>query len=586
MNLPKPNSKLKTQNSKLVFILLLLLLGCDSGTTTPSPTAFGPGIEATLPPNPVTPSPTSPPPPTPVNIARGGTLTLRLSQDLTNFDPLLNAGRAGADWVNHLLFNGLTRLDARGVAQPDLAESWQASADGLQLTFKLRAGVMWHDGEGFSSDDVLFTYNAWANLSATTRLQADLAASGAQFTAPDPLTVVVKLQHPFAPLLADLSAPIVPAHLLKNVPIDKLADAPFSFQPVGTGPFKWGQRDAGQNIVLDANPKYYRGPAYLDRIAFLISGSDKVAAAALGDGRLLAGELAYPQYSDLSSAAITTNLSFGDYPADGYYFLAFNLRSGRRFNDYRLRRAFAFALDRDAIVKQATGGEGLAIWSTALPGTWAYQPATPRYPQDQPQARQLLADAGWADSTGDGAVEHDGKPLTVNLYVRADDPLRRVAAQQIAMQEASIGISVTVVPADYASAMLARIDPRRNPPFDFDVMLMGWSDLGYDYDPYRLLASNLIPAPDAPSLPNYVGYNNANFDRNAQQAEGMYDYAARQQADAALQLTLAEELPYYPLWASRHFVVGSKRIAVADGSQPAWSSPYWLWNVEQWYFVK
>ncbi len=542
---------------------------------------------ATLPQVKVKLSPTVPPPPTPVSVPHGGLLTLRLGNDLANFNPLVNFSSAGAAWVNQLIFSGLTRLDASGMAQPDLAQSWQVSPDGLQLTFKLRSGVTWHDGQVFSSDDVTFTYNAWSKLPAATRLQADLAESGATFSAPDPLTIIVKLQKPFAALLADFSAPIVPAHLLKDVSLDQLAAAPFSFAPVGTGPFKWGQHDPGKNIVLDANPKYYGGQPYLDRVAFLITASDQVAAAALLNGTLLAGQVGYPQYTDLQAGrAVSNTLGFGDYPTDSYYFLAFNLRSGTLFNDYRLRRAFAFALDRNKIVGQATGGAGLPVWSTALPTTWAYEPNTPRYTQDQPQVRQLLADAGWKDTAPDGTVERDGHPFSVNLYVRADDPERIAAAQIIATQEAAVGISVTVVPADYQSALLAHIDPRRNPPFDFDVMLMGWSDLSYDYDPYRLLASTLQPTTNAPSLPNYVGYNNPNFDSQALAARAMYDYPTRKQQDAGLQLTLAEELPYYPLWSPRYFVVGSSRIAVSDGTRPTWASANWLWNVAQWYLSK
>lgn len=514
-------------------------------------------------------------------------LTLRLGSDLANFNPLVNVRSDGAAWVNSLIFDGLTRLDASGMAQPDLAKGWDVSPDGLQITFYLRSGVNWHDGQVFSSADVGFTYNAWSKLPATTRLQADLTEAGATFSTPDPLTVVVKLQKPFAPLLTDLSAPIVPAHLLKDVNLDQLAAAPFSFAPVGTGPFKWSAHEPGKNIVLDANAKYFDGAPYLDRVAFLITSSDQVAAAALLDGTLLAGQVGYSQDNDLKSGSVASNtLSFGDYPEDSYYFLAFNLHPGALFNDYRLRRAFAFALDRDKIVSTATGGEGLPVWSTALSTTWAYEPSTPRYPQNQPQSRQLLADAGWTGKAADGTVERDGQPFAVNLYVRADDPLRRAAALQIAQQEAAVGISVTVVPADYQSSILARIDPRHNPPFDFDVMLMGWSDLSYDYDPYRLLASTLQPTTAAPGLPNYVGYNNPNFDSQALAARGMYDYTTRKQQDAGLQLTLAEELPYYPLWSPRFFVVGSSRIAVSDGSKPTWASPYWLWNVDKWYLAK
>lgn len=575
----------------LLATLLLTLVGCDQDRPTPTPTS--PPAPTVAPPKlpSNTPRPalaTATPPPTPVSVPKGGTLTVRLLADLNNFNPLLNVADASAGLVNSALFNGLTRLDGSLQPQPDLAESWQVSPDGLRLSFRLRQGVLWHDGQPLTAADVIYTYEAWSRLPQTTRLQAHLTAARVRVTTPDPagLTVVFEMGQPYAPLLADLSTPILPAHRLRDVPLEKLGSDPFAFQPVGTGPFKFASHEVGQNIILTANPAYHLGAPNLERLAFVVAPDERIAAQAVRDGNLLYASLNHEQAVSLqATAGITASLAFGSYPEDGYYFLAFNLRPGHLFSDYRLRRALAYSLDRDAIVRQATAGQGLPLWSFALPNTWAYEPTTPRYGQNIGEAKRLLAEAGWQPGAG-GGLQQGGKLLAFKLYLRADDPTRRQAANLIAAQAATLGISVTVAAVDPNSVLSALLDPTRDPAFDFEAILAGWGTLGYDFDPYPLLASDQQPTAAAPGLLNYVGYNNADFTARAAAARREYDFAARKAQAADLQNTLAAELPYDPLWAAQYFTVASRKLAASDGTPLSLNSPNPLWNVERWFISK
>src|SRR5207253_195797 len=108
--------------------------------------------------------------------------------------------------------------------------------------------------------------------------------------------------------------------------------------------------------------------------------------------------------------------------------------------------------------------------------SWAYAPNAPRLNRDPDKARSLLDQAGWPAGP-DGIRRKDGKPLAFTLIVPAGDPARRAAADYMQTALASVGIRMTVTPADFNSVILAKLDPRHAPAFDFDALLLGWDNI-------------------------------------------------------------------------------------------------------------
>src|SRR5262249_40854943 len=157
------------------------------------------------------------------------------------------------------------------------------------------------------------------------------------------------------------------------------------------------------------------------------------------------------------------------------------------------------ALNKEALVNDATGGGGEPLWSDVHPASWAYAPDTPRLNNDPARARQLLADAGWTDTNHDGIADKNGEPLKIDLYVRADDPARVKAAQLMQVPLAAVGISVTVAPVDFNSVINSKIDPSRTPAFDFHAMIMGWDRETVDPDDYDLFSSSQIRSQSNPN---------------------------------------------------------------------------------------
>jgi ABC-type transport system substrate-binding protein len=156
--------------------------------------------------------------------------------------------------------------------------------------------------------------------------------------------------------------------------------------------------------------------------------------------------------------------------------------------------------------------------------------------------------------------------------------VRHNAAVRMQPALAAVGISLTVTAADFDSGIKARLDPRRQPPFDFDALLLGWDSTGTDPDDFALFHSSQIPTPDNPGGLNFPGFAAAEFDQLTVDARSTYDFAARAAVQARMQAILAEQLPYYDLWADQHFLILNRRI----GGPVDPSSPRWLWNVEQW----
>lgn len=574
----------------LHFFLSAILLGgfvagCDSDKPEPVPPQGTPTLTIPLKPT----ETSAPPTPTPPLHPRGGTLTVRLTSDVPAFIPWLAKGDTGSDRITSLLFDGLTRLDDHLQPRPGLAESWDVSADGTVITFKLRQGVTWHDGQPFTAEDVVWSYRTVVGLPADpevpSRLHLQDTLSAVDAVEPFSYTVRFTLKRRYSPILADFALPILPSHILTGTTPDKLTESPFNVAPIGTGPYLYEKREAGQSITLKANERYFGGWPYIERVAFLVAPDNTIAEGALREGNLLLSDL--PPESAERLVKEGKGVRGGSYEESGYDFVAFNLRPTRVFSDTRLRRAWALALDKPGLAFGATGGKSNPVWTDIAKISWAYNPEAPRFGGDPEGARRLLAEAGWADTNGDGIVEKNGKPLQVSLYVPANNPTnddvrneqRRKAAAAMVAPLKRAGIGVTVELADFKTAILTRIGPSGRAPFDFDVVMLGWTRNGVDPDPFALFHSSQIPTEAAPGLLNFTGFAAAEYDALAIEARSTYNYARRKELYVRMQTIISEQLPYYFLWAEKFGVAAHPRLK----GEINFASPRYLWNIVDWW---
>jgi len=371
--------------------------------------------------------------------------------------------------------------------------------------------------------------------------------------------------------------PVLPSHVLSGTTPAALGSSPFNKAPIGTGPFTFDKRDPGRSVTLKANSRYYGGEPYISQVAFLVAPDSGVAEGALRDGRLMLAQLP----PNDAEALLKSNKSMrgGAYDELGYDFVAFNLRPTHVFSDTRLRQAWALALDKPGLAYQATGGGGDPVWSDVNKASWAYNPGVPRLGGNPEQARKLIADAGWVDQNKDGIVEKNGKPLEVVLYVPSNNAVRRKAANAMVDPLRRVGIQLKVQIADFNTSLLGRLSPNSRPPFDFDAMILGWTRTGFDPDAFALFHSSQVPTPASPTLLNFTGFAAPEYDTLALDARSSYDYDARKDKYARMQEIIADQLPYYFLWAEKFGVVAGPKLH----GDIDFASPRYLWNVEQWW---
>jgi peptide/nickel transport system substrate-binding protein len=461
----------------------------------------------------------------------GGTFVEALADTPQQLNPLVSLPAedpAAAD-VQALLFEGLMRVGPDGLPEPALAQFWEADAQGLVYTFTLRTDVAWHDGTPLSVDDVLFTLRtvqgpAFAgDPSYGTVWRTVLVERAGE------RSIRCRLEAPFAPFLRFATFPILPAHLLQEVPPDQWATAGFSRRPVGTGPYRLLEL-SGERAMLAANSAYWGGRPFIDTLELRFFASPTAALAALS--REEVDGFGYTSGEGLFNPP--RNVARHQAPLDGYSVLTFNLRRGP-LADVGLRRALALGLDKDLLIDQALGGQGARLDTPILPGWWAAAPDVQWYPADRAQAADTLDGLGYIVGA-DGTRARDGTALALRL-VTDGQPERGRAAQEIARQWGELGVAVEVEQLDGPELQ------RRLAAHEFELALHGWQRLGPDPDVFELWHGS-----QAASGLNYAGLEDEQIDALLAEARSNGDIVARAAAYAAFQTRWVELAPSITLF--------------------------------------
>jgi peptide/nickel transport system substrate-binding protein len=189
--------------------------------------------------------------------------------------------------INNLLYSSLIRYDARGIPQPELAESWGISQDGTVYNFTLRPEVTWHDGEPVTSEDIAFTVETLRDPDSP--LPEDLRAlwDQIQVTPLDEKNLQFVLPEPFSPFLDYLTFKVLPSHLLGHLSVAEMLDADFNLDPVGSGPYVFDHflTEAGEitGVVLNAFDDYFPRRPYIDQVVFRYYDDPTSALTAIRD---------------------------------------------------------------------------------------------------------------------------------------------------------------------------------------------------------------------------------------------------------------------------------------------------------------
>ncbi|KAB2963490.1 MAG: hypothetical protein F9K18_08535 [Thermoanaerobaculia bacterium] len=432
---------------------------------------------------------------------------------------------------------------------PSLAESWELSADGLELVFRLRGDARWSDGAPVTAEDVAFTWRAQrAPEVAWAYAQSKEAIAAVEVV--DPRTARFRFRHAYPYQVVDANdGRILPAHAWSALPFEswRRSEPWFRERLVTSGPFRLVDWKPGRELVLEPEPRR-PDPARprLARIVFRVVPD----ATALVE-RLLAGELDFVDGlspRDAARVEASPRLRLITSEARQFDYIAWNPRRAP-FDDPEIRLALTLAIDRQALVDALWRGYARVAAGPVPAGVWARDPELAPWPYDPDRAREILARRGFRDGDGDGFVERGGEPLSFELVTNSANRLRAEAAVLIRDQLRRVGVGVE--PRLVEMNALGEVMQTGG----FDALLAGWAiDTTLDLRPYFHSASI------GEDGWNVIAYRNPEVDRLLDEVRADPDLDSARPRLVRVQRILHAEQPYTFLWEPRRLAAVARDL--------------------------
>ena len=537
----------------------------------------------------------------------GGRLVVALRGEPKTLNPLIAADTRSREVIGIMQADLVHINRATQLTESALAKSWKISADGLQYTVVLRQGLKFSDGQPLDADDVLFTFRVYLDESVHAPQRDLLIIGGKPITVRklDARTVVFQLPETYGvgERLFDGLA-ILPRHLLEKPyqegklgQIGTLATA--ANQWAGLGPFRLKEYVAGQRLVLERNPYYWKTDVkgnrlpYADELAFLFvpNADAQVLKFQSGETDVIA-PLGAENFSVLSRQQRGYTMTDAG-PGLEYNFLFFNLndlgekasaelaRKQKWFREVKFRQAVSAAVDREAIVRLVYQGRGTPLWGLVAPGNrrWGNQRLA-HPPRSLERARTLLKEGGFSWSNGaDGEstlLDSDRKPVEFSILTSSSNADRAKMATLIQDDLKQLGMRAQVVPLEFRS-LLDRVTQTK----EYDACVMGIAS--FDADPNSDINVWLSSGGTHlwnPSQAHPATAWEAEIDRLFGEQMSARTFEQRKKLYDRAQEILAENQPMIFL-ASPDILAGAKNSV--GNFHPAVLEPYVLWNVEQLY---
>jgi len=521
---------------------------------------------------------------------RGGTIVDVEDQAPAIINPLVADGAtvAAQRVVSNVLQNLLTN-DETGAYVPQLAERVPAGDDvvtgPLRVTFHLRPGARWSDGAPVTPRDVVFTWRTMTDdgNQVATRTGWDeirtitpgTTASGGD--CPPETCFTVAFKGDYAPWKDVFSVAggfyVLPRHVLRGKDFDTVWS---TGGIVGSGPFTLQEFRPGVRAVLAADPDWWGaddadGGPFLDRIVVNFLDSPAATLTALRQGEAqMASFLPDPEL--IGRARDIEGMTVRQVPSLFFEHVVINTEAPP-MDDPAVRRALAYAIDRDQVVEVLQEGSVPVLQSLLRPSQLGYLPTFERYAHDPRRAIDVLEEAGWVRGS-DGIFAKGGERLEIPMSTLSGDELRRTEVRLMSDQARDAGIDLTLrsrTPDQLFGADLAQ--------GGFTTALLAFGG-GVDPSPTALLASDQIPAEENGfSGQNVYRWSNAEVDRLLRSSDREVDEDARVQQLGRIQEILADEVPLIPLYAQPN------TVAHVDALQGVTANPTQaevFWNSGEW----
>ena len=462
---------------------------------------------------------------------RGGTLVVAGGAGLRHLNPAVQSGAQTGLGVQ--LFAGLVRVDDKFEPHPYLAERWEISEDELSYTFHLTRNARFHDGKPITSDDVAFSL---AVVKENHPFGTAMFDAVDRVDMPDPYTAVIRLSRPHPALmqsLVPLLMPVIPKHVFGDGRDPRTH--PMNAMPVGSGPFRFKEWVRGQHVILERNDDFFiEGRPLLDRIVVKYIKEPSVRMLALEKGEVDYYPFAGLRFRDILRIANNPDLrvSTKGYEALGpVNYVEFNLREPP-FDDLRVRRAVAYAIDQEFMVGTLHGGLPHPGYGPLHHSSPFHSNSLNRYPVDLEHAGTLLDTAGYTPDA-------DGVRLRVILdYPPFHADSLATGANYLKSQLKKVGIAVELrAPADFPSWA------QRISSWDYQFTMNNhWNYPDPVIGVHRIyLCANIRKI----IWSNTQGYCNERVDALLREAGSTLDVRKRKALYEEFQRIVNEELPLY-----------------------------------------
>ena len=520
---------------------------------------------------------------------QGGVWTRASNSDASVLNPILSADSASTAVIS-MLVPGLIGQDPVGgafVPEGSMSESWEVSEDGLTWTFKLRDGVTWSDGDPVDAADFKYTYDAIASDLVETPRKSNIELIDS-IEVVDPLTVKVTFKQVKCDGLGDLGLGWLPSHLYA-ADFSDIMTSPLNEAPTASaGPFVFQSWTRDDNTILTRNDTYWEGAPNMDGMIYRVVPDSGSRLAQLLSGEIDVTGLEPTQLTSVEGNPDINVYSFQD---DGYDYIGLNLANPENpqpgvdengeliaqdphpiLSDVAVRKAIAHALDYETIINNVYLGRGYQIASNVLPAVeWAHDPSIQPYAYDQEMANQLLEDAGWVDSNGDGVREKDGKELSLVLITNAGNKVREDLGALVQDQLGQIGFKIDFQAIDFGTLVERLLGQT------YDMVIIGWTGLGSDPNDDAFWRSDF----DTPESGfNFVSYQNPKIDELLKAGVSVPGCSTDERAPyyKEIQQIIHDDVPYVFISGGVGDTGYRNRWAGIDPGP--WS---FYWNVHQWY---
>lgn len=552
------------------------LVACSSSNSKKSgaPTAAAPAQAATGAPGAASATSaagTAAPASTPAaNVPKGGTLTQTIvATDAKSFHPYQTTDTASSKYEGYIYGVSLTKYDPKTLDKvADGAVKWDISADKKTYTFTLK-DIKWSDGQPLTSDDYVWTYQQALKPENKYPYRENLTKI-ASYTPVDPKTLAITLNEPLAVGLeqVDVITPL-PRHIWEKYDwSDPVKNPEIQSPTVSSGMWKLKEWKKDDHATFIANDSYYDGRPNIDTLTVRVFGTPALAYQALK-----AGEVDYStlQPADYADAKKQSNLSVPEwYPAAGTWgYAGFNLRRPA-LKDVNVRKAVAYACDRNGMIQTALFGLGKPQYANYPQESWVYNPNVEHYDFSLDKAKQLLAQAGYTPNA-QKKLAKDGQALNFKLLYPTSSKPREAIATILQQQLSDLGIGVDVQGLEFQ----AYIDAITKEPFDWDLQLGAWSSTIEPHFNYQLWAKASVPAL------NFGDYENQTVEDLFDQGSKEFDREKRKAIYQKIQQILTDDEPYAFLYESLNYAGLNKRVGGVT------ATPLGIeYNLNNWYLTK